>query len=144
MSLTEKLERKANEGLDSVFYADEEVLKAGWPQEDGFYKVVQVVIGRQPYLVFGKRYAGEEDVERELHKDIFAKLLSLKDIPIEGFNIIPSRKGLNYELVGAGVMQKKGNTYWYSGESAGYGIGINKQHLTAIQALNPDKKFVPK
>lgn len=116
----------------------------GMPDEGGSCTVIQLVVRKNPVLVFGSG----------LHAAVLDGYLSSRGIPFaftfdeefKAFGIeqkVPHRSGRNYELVGAGqaLVNVRNKEVELFGSSLGYEIGINEEHLRDVASRCIDWRF---
>ncbi len=119
-------------------------LVVGIPDEGGSCTVIQLVVRRNPVLVFGSG----------LHAAVLDGYLSSRGIPyaftfdeeFKAFGIkqkVPYKSGRDYELVGAGeaLVGVRDRRIELFGSSLGYKIGINEEHLRDVASRCKDWKF---
>lgn len=93
--------------------------------QNGYFKVVQIYVGNEPYLPFGEM--------NKYHRDILKKFLESKnidfDIRIEMGNELPLEIGKGYAVAGMGHFYIFDKKVVFTGESSDYGTGINPKHI---------------
>lgn len=115
----------------------EKIPAVNWPEKNGVYKVVQIIIKNQPYLRFGK----DSFAMNERHFNVLEEILRISGISYEtkevGDLVIPREEGEDYEAVGMGLCllgreEKFGDFF---DRSIDYYLSIDADHLAAIQKL---------
>lgn len=94
-------------------------------------KFIQIKYNKKPYFRFlSRNYTHARGLNNFLKENTieFAKLKGTYE------DLIPSPKGDNYELVGAGTFTEI-EGYKLNGESSEYEIGPNKEHAEEISKL---------
>ncbi len=113
--------------------------RINWPERTGFYKVVQLNIGGQPYSRF-------EEAEAEgivvTYADIVKSLAErigreCQKIRVGDFHEIPALKSEWYEVSGMeqAALDTQRRVVSFFGESGEYNIGINYEHLELMKPL---------
>lgn len=110
----------------------------GIPDEGGLCTAVQLIVRGNPVLIFGSG----------LHAAVLENYLSLHRIPfaftfdeeMRAHNIkqkVLYRSGRDYQLVGAGraLVNIRDRKIEFFGDSAGYEIGIDEEHLHIVASM---------
>lgn len=134
------MENQTNIGIERNVLDKYDLNKAGY-----YDKVIQAYIDNQPIV----RFVNIE--EEEFHSVGLAHMLEEnglefgidKEIKKKTGENLPSRFGNRYRVVGMGFVRNKPRekqAYFY-GDSTGYEIGINLEHLDLIRRQYPDWKI---
>jgi hypothetical protein len=112
-----------------------------WPKKSGDYKVVQMEIDGKPCLRFPDHRLNHSYIIKEIADKLERKFPIIADTNDHN---VPALESEWYKVPGAGkaridIENKVASLY---GESEGYGIGINLDHLSHLRPLHPDWKIV--
>lgn len=101
-----------------------------WPKKSGLYKIVQLELDSRPFIIFP-----ENSISKK-HGLILMAFLEDSGINYKkNDDCFPMPEGDRYKVHGMGKsdvdVEKKIATFF--GNSFGYGVGINKEHLERIK-----------
>jgi len=117
--------------IPTVNYLPEELI----PEKE-IDKFVQFTVNNNPYLRLGPNYGTHDQIVEAFCKEL--------GISFRKRDLVIYPDDPNVEIVGAGCMYCLDREYIYYGDSFGYRIGPNKEHMLKIATQFPDKKFVSK
>jgi hypothetical protein len=108
-----------------------------WPRHSGEFKIVQMEVGSQVFIIFGP----SSEFHSALIRD-FLQRFPDRTVPTvkDGFdNEYPALEGNWYKVWGAGkaLANKEKRELIFYGQSKSYSIGISREHLERIRAMKP-------
>ena len=119
----------------------EDIPRVNWPSGPSSYKVVQLEIDGQPYL----RFEEANYYTHGLIIDTLLRKLGIKYDQIKGMtgSWVPALEGERYKVKGMGrAVMLTGNKVSFLGNSVDYGLGIDRDHLDAIKALESERGLI--
>jgi hypothetical protein len=118
-----------------------ERILTNWPRHSGEFKIVQMEVDDQPFILFGP--------DSEFHSALIMGFLQrfpdreVQTVRGEFDNEYPALEGSWYKVWGAGkaLANKEKRELIFYGRSKAYDIGISKEHLERIRAMKPAWKI---
>lgn len=118
-----------------------EKILTNWPRKSGEFKVVQMEVDGQPFMIFGP----DTTFHTVLIRDFLLRFpdRAVQLVKGEFDNEYPALEGGWYKVWGAGkaLANKEKRELIFYGQSKAYGIGISRDHLERIRALKPAWKM---
>jgi hypothetical protein len=110
---------------------------SNWPRHSGEFKIVQMEVDGQPFMIF----APEGKFHSAIIRDFLQRFPNREFQLVKGDfdNEYPALEGGWYKVWGAGkaLANKEKRELIFYGQSKAYGIGISREHLEKIRKLNP-------
>lgn len=113
-----------------------EKILTNWPRKSGEFKVVQMEVDGNPFIIFGPDTSFHTVLIKGIGERLNRDMPSISD----GFgNEFPALEADWYRVWGAGkaLANKEKRELIFYGQSKTYGIGISREHLEKIRALKP-------
>jgi hypothetical protein len=113
-----------------------ERILTNWPRSSGEFKVVQMEVDGQPFIIFGSTDTFHTLMIKEIGERLNREMPTVKD---RSGGEIPALEGEWYRVWGAGkaLANKEKRELIFYGRSKAYDIGISKEHLERISAMKP-------
>jgi hypothetical protein len=117
-----------------------ERILTNWPRSSGEFKVVQMEVDGQPFMIFGPEGTFHTVLIKEIGEKLERPMPTVKD---HSGGEIPALEGEWYKVWGAGkaLANKEKRELIFYGQSKTYGIGISAEHLERIRAMKPAWKM---
>jgi len=117
-----------------------EKILTNWPRHSGEFKVVQMEVDGQPFIIFGPDTGFHTLMIKEIGERLNREMTTVTD---QSGGEIPALEGEWYKVWGAGkaLANKEKRELIFYGRSKAYDIGISREHLERIRALKPAWKM---
>ena len=117
-----------------------EKILTNWPRSSGEFKVVQMEVDGQPFIIFGPDTGFHTLMIKEIGERLNREMPTVTD---RSGGEIPALEGEWYKVWGAGkaLANKEKRELIFYGRSKAYDIGISVEHLERIRAMKPAWKM---
>jgi hypothetical protein len=111
-----------------------------WPRKSGEFKVVQMEVDGQPFIIFGPDTTFHTVLIRKIGQRLNRDMPTITD---KFGNEFPALESEWYKVWGAGkaLANKEKRELIFYGQSKTYGLGISREHLERIRQLKPAWKI---
>lgn len=113
-----------------------EKILTNWPRSSGEFKVVQMEVDGQPFIIFGSEDTFHTLMIKGIGERMNREMPCVKD---QSGGDIPALEGEWYKVWGAGkaLANKEKRELIFYGRSKAYDIGISREHLERIKEMRP-------
>ncbi len=117
-----------------------EKILTNWPRHSGEFKVVQMEVDGNPFMIFGPESTFHTVLIKEIGQRLNRDMPAVTD---QSGGEIPALEGGWYKVWGAGkaLSNKEKRELIFYGRSKTYDIGISAEHLERIRAMKPAWKM---